>query len=188
MTAQRKMKLGLLLATGGQHLAAWRHATGHPEAGLSLDHYRKLVAIAERGKFDLAFIADTQGLRDWPPEVFSSIARNSFQLEPLTLMSALAPLTSHIGLALTASTTYAQPYRLARQMASLDLMSGGRAAWNVVTSTQNSEARNFGHDAQFSHAERYARATEFVHVVRGLWGTSNTALLLVIFTSQRALN
>lgn len=170
---RRQMKLGLLMATGGQHLAAWRHTTGHPDAGVNIDHYRQLVQLAERAKFDLAFIADTVGLRDWPLEAVCRAAHNSFQLEPVTLMSALASYTTRIGLAMTMSTTYTQPYRIARQLASLDLISGGRAAWNVVTSTQTNEASNFGHSALFSHAERYARATEFVKVVKGLWSTSD---------------
>jgi FMN-dependent oxidoreductase (nitrilotriacetate monooxygenase family) len=175
---RRRMNLGVLMHTAGQHIAAWRHPDGHPEAVTDFTYHRRLVDIAERGKFDFVFVADVLGVKDWPLEVSTRAAHLGLVFEPMTLMSALAAVTSHIGFVVTASTTYCQPYQVARQFASLDLISGGRAAWNVVTSTQDNEARNFGLKEQVAHDERYVRAGEFVDVVRGLWGTSTPGVYL----------
>lgn len=158
----RQMKLGLFLAPGGHHMAAWRHPEAYPD-GVSVKSYLNFAQIAERGCFDLLFVAD----------VFSFSPRakrvDAFRLEPLTLLSALAMTTSKIGLVATATTSFNEPYNVARKFASLDHISGGRAGWNIVTSSAN-EAPNFGIDELSEHAERYRRADEFTQVVRGLWG------------------
>ena len=172
------MKLGVLLHTGGQHIAAWRHPDGIPAAGFDMGYFQQLASTAERAKMDFLFIADVLGVRDGPMELLARSAQLTFVAEPLTLMSALSATTSNIGLVVTASTTYSHPYTVARQMASLDLISNGRGAWNIVTSTQNSEAANFGLETTLDHAERYARAAEFVEVVRGLWKTVEPGLLI----------
>jgi len=157
----RQMKLGLFLAPGGHHMAAWRHPEVYPD-GVSVKTYLRFAEIAERGCFDLLFVAD----------VFSFSPRakrvDAFRLEPLTLLSALAMTTSKIGLVATATTSFNEPYNVARKFASLDHISGGRAGWNIVTSSAN-EAPNFGIDELSEHAERYRRADEFTQVVRGLW-------------------
>ncbi len=157
----RQMKLGLFLAPGGHHMAAWRHPDAYRD-GVNIKSYLNFAEIAERGCFDLLFVAD----------VFSFSPRakrvDAFRLEPLTLLSALAMTTSKIGLVATATTSFNEPYNVARKFASLDHISGGRAGWNIVTSSAN-EAPNFGVDELSEHAERYRRADEFTHVVRGLW-------------------
>ena len=157
----RQMKLGLFLAPGGHHMAAWRHPEAYPD-GVSVKTYLRFAEIAERGCFDLLFVAD----------VFSFSPRakrvDAFRLEPLTLLSALAMTTSKIGLVATATTSFNEPYNVARKFASLDHISSGRAGWNIVTSSAN-EAPNFGIDELSEHAERYRRADEFTKVVIGLW-------------------
>jgi N-acetyl-S-(2-succino)cysteine monooxygenase len=157
----RQMKLGLFLAPGGHHMAAWRHPDAYPD-GVSIKTYVRFAELAERGCFDMLFVADVFS--------FSPRARrvDAFRLEPLTLLSALAMRTEKIGLVATVTTSYNEPYNVARKFASLDHISGGRAGWNIVTSSAN-EAPNFGFDQLSDHAERYRRADEFTQVVRGLW-------------------
>lgn len=174
----RMMKLGVLVQTGGQHIAAWRHPDGNPAAGFDLGYHQRLAATAERAKMDFLFVADVMGVRDGPVDILARSAQLTFVMEPLTLMAALSATTRNIGFIVTASTTYSQPYSVARQMASLDLVSGGRAAWNVVTSTQDSEAANFGLAGVIDHSERYARATEFVQAVLGLWDSAGPGLFI----------
>ena len=127
-----------------------------------------LAQTAERGKFDLMFLADALAVRDAPMEVLSRWPQYTVYFEPLTLLSGIAVATKHLGLVATASTSYSAPYNIARAYASLDHISGGRAGWNVVTSGGASVAANFNKQ-QFAHDERYERATEFAEVVRGLW-------------------
>ncbi len=140
-------------------------------AANSIAYYADIARLAERGLFDLFFVADTPATRTDSLEAWSRypLFMNSF--EPITLLSALAGATSRIGLGGTATTSFFEPYNLARQFASLDHLSGGRAAWNVVTSANAYVAKNFGLDALPPHAERYARAREFVDVVTALWDT-----------------
>ena len=158
----RQMKLGLFLAPGGHHMAAWRHPDAYPD-GVSLKTYVRFAQIAERGLFDMLFVADVFSLTP------AGKRADSFRLEPLTLLSALAMMTERIGLVATATTSFNEPYNVARKFASLDHISGGRAGWNIVTSSSPLEAYNFGYDAHFEHADRYRRADEFTQVVRGLW-------------------
>lgn len=162
----RQLKLGAFLMAGGHHVAAWRHPEAPADAGLDVRHYKRLAQIAEAAKFDALFVADSVAApRD---EIASRMARSTY-FEPLTLLSALSAVTEHIGLIATATTSYNEPYHVARKFASLDHLSGGRAGWNLVTSDNAAEAQNFGRDQHISHAERYSRAREFHQVVTGLW-------------------
>jgi N-acetyl-S-(2-succino)cysteine monooxygenase len=168
MTSQRSLRLGASVKGLGYHPDGWRFPGMPTTADLSF--YRDMADTAQRGLFDLIFIPDRLAVRafDTPPGAVGR-ASTVTDLEPLTVLAALAPLTSHIGLVATMSTSFHEPFHIARFFASLDHISGGRAAWNVVTSTLDDEARNFGQDAMPSKAERYARANEAVDVVARLW-------------------
>ncbi|UXT52164.1 LLM class flavin-dependent oxidoreductase [Agrobacterium tumefaciens] len=160
-TRKRQMHLGLFLQGAGHHVSGWRHPDA--EAGSeNLDLLTRVTKMAEAAKFDMVFLADglTSGVDAHP----SMIAR----FEPLTLLAALAMVTDKIGLAATASTTYGEPYHTARAFASIDHLSHGRAAWNIVTTSYARTAANFSKDHP-EHDERYAVAEEYVNVVRGLW-------------------
>ncbi|KUY55216.1 LLM class flavin-dependent oxidoreductase [Burkholderia sp. RF2-non_BP3] len=164
------LHLGAFLYPTGHHIAAWRHPDSHADAGVDFRHYVRLAQAAEAAKFDLVFLADGVGTRGDDVEFLSRTAHSYVaQFEPLTLLSALAAVTERIGLVGTASTSFNEPFHIARKFASLDHISGGRAGWNLVTSSSVHEARNFNRDAHFEHGERYARAEEFADVVRGLW-------------------
>ncbi len=171
-TPPEVLHLGIYIQVPGSHAAGWRH----PEAATraqDFDLIRRIALTAERGKFDFVFFADSYGAR--PEGHPSMVAR----FEPLTLLGALAATTSHIGIGATASTTYCQPFHLARAFASIDHLSGGRAAWNVVTGSVPGDAVNFGTKAHPAHDDRYAIAEEFVDVVNGLWdGWDDDALVL----------
>ncbi|MEW2285656.1 LLM class flavin-dependent oxidoreductase [Streptomyces sp. NPDC047841] len=162
MTA-RRLHLNAFLMNTGHHEASWRLPESDPYAHVELSHYVRLARIAERGTFDSLFLADG-------PQLWSNLAqRPAGALEPLTLLTALATATEHIGLIATASTSYNSPYNLARRFASLDIVSGGRAGWNIVTTAGQEAARNFGLADEPPHAERYARAAEFLDVALKLW-------------------
>jgi FMN-dependent oxidoreductase (nitrilotriacetate monooxygenase family) len=157
------LHLNAFLMSTGHHEASWRLPESDPLANTDLDHYRNLARIAERGTMDSLFLADS-------PALFSSVGRRpSGGIEPLTLLTALATVTEHIGLIATASTSYNSPYNLARRFASLDHVSGGRAGWNVVTTATIDAARNFGLDELPTHAQRYERAAEFLDASFKLW-------------------
>jgi FMN-dependent oxidoreductase (nitrilotriacetate monooxygenase family) len=159
----RTLHLNAFLMNTGHHEASWRLPESDPYAHVDLAHHVDLARIAERGTFDSLFLADG-------PQLWSNLAqRPAGALEPLTLLTALATATEHIGLIATASTSYNSPYNLARRFASLDIVSGGRAGWNIVTTAGAEAARNFGLDAEPAHAERYARAAEFLDVALKLW-------------------
>jgi len=164
----RQMKLGLFLWATGHHIAAWRHPKAHVTAGIDIDHYIQLARTAEAAKFDMIFCEDAAGLREANVNIASQTSR-SIGFEPISLLSALAAQTERIGLVSTASTSYNEPYGLARTFASLDNLSGGRAGWNLVTSASPIEAANFGATGLRPHADRYARAREFATVIAGLW-------------------
>ena len=152
-----------------------------PTARLRVEHYVRSAQIAERGKLDMIFFADGAGIRqgDTPQGSLSRTGRDMIELEPMTLLPALAMVTSHVGLVTTASTTYNEPYNLARKFATLDLISNGRAGWNVVASWSEHEAQNFGLETTLDYDTRYARSAEFVEVVKGLWdGWEDGALVL----------
>ncbi len=169
-TKQRKMKLGMFMREAGHHIAAWRLPEAPPSPGNNLAHNVEIARLAERGLFDMLFWADSAGIWGGDKEALSRICRVAW-IEPLTLLAAFAMATKHIGLVCTASTTYEQPFNLARRFASLDVMSGGRVGWNLVTSANQAEAQNFGRDSHMPKAERYRRAREFAEVVLGLWNS-----------------
>ncbi len=171
MTAPRpdRMKLGAFFHPTGHHVAAWLHPGAQLDAGTNFAHYLSLAQTAERGMFDLMFLADSLAVRGGRMEALSRWPQYMAYFEPITLLSAIACATQHIGLVATASTSYSEPYNTARMFASLDHISAGRAGWNVVTSQSGAVARNFGREDHFGHDERYARADEFADVVKGLW-------------------
>src|SRR5882672_6536666 len=160
---KRQLRLNLFIASRGHHEASWRHPDASPLALTDIRYFQDLAQRAEKARFDSIFLADqlalggdvAQAARTW--------------LEPITVLAAVAVATSRIGLIATASTTYTEPFNLARQFASIDHISNGRAAWNIVTSWLATAARNFGGEGQVSHTDRYARGEEFMTVVKALW-------------------
>ncbi len=164
---RRLILAAFLFHPGGAHVSGWRHATAEPHRHVDIDYYARFAETAERGVFDTIFLAD--GLYFWDRFPSGVDHYGQTRLEPLTLLSALAARTRHIGLAATVSTSYNEPYHVARALASLDHLSRGRAAWNLVTSRYDEEARNFGGDDHLDHALRYERGAEFVDVVQQLW-------------------
>lgn len=163
------MKLGLFVEPYGRHIAAWRHPNARKMQGVTFANFAEMAQMAERAKFDFLFIADTNNV--WEDMGFFSRSERGAVLDPLQLLAALSVVTNNIGLISTTSTTYTQPYQVARTFASLDQLSGGRAGWNLVTSMFPGEAKNFSMPKQMAHADRYARAEEFVEVVLGLWSS-----------------
>ncbi|HEY0032704.1 MAG TPA: NtaA/DmoA family FMN-dependent monooxygenase, partial [Devosia sp.] len=163
----RKIRLGAFLPGGGQHIAAWRHPDQPADGATSFEFHKELAQTAERGLFDAYFLADSLAIAFGGGIEGGNAKVAGF--EPVTLFSALAPLTHNLGFIATASTTYEEPYNLARKFASLDLISKGRAGWNVVTTATESAAHNFNLDSQHPHAFRYKRAAEHVEVVKKLW-------------------
>jgi FMN-dependent oxidoreductase (nitrilotriacetate monooxygenase family) len=164
-----QMHLGAFFHPTGHHVASWLHPDAQIDAGTNFRHYVELAQMSERAKFDLMFLADALAVRDGNLEPLSRWPQYMAYFEPITLLSGIAGLTERIGLVSTATTSYNEPYNVARKFASLDHISGGRAGWNVVTSANISEAFNFGREAHFEHGERYDRALEFTEVVFGLW-------------------
>jgi len=162
--ANRQMHLGVFVLGTGNHSAGWRYE-GATASNCSWPVLQTIARTAERGKFDLFFISD--GLATDPGDHPSFVSR----LEPMTLLAALGAVTRHIGLGATVSTSFGEPFHVARAFASLDHLSGGRAAWNVVTSTNSAAPLNFSRERPYEHDLRYEIATEFVEVVRGLWDT-----------------
>lgn len=160
---QRQLHLNLFIQSRGHHEASWRHPASSPLALTDIRYYQDLACRAEAALFDSIFFADQLALGDDAAES----ART--WLEPITVLSAIAVATSRIGLIATASTTYTEPFNLARQFASLDHISNGRVAWNIVTSWLATAARNFGGAGPLTHAERYERGEEFMTVVKALW-------------------
>jgi N-acetyl-S-(2-succino)cysteine monooxygenase len=171
MAARKQIALATLVQPNGNHLAAWLAPGAQPDAGTDIAWWQRIAQIAEAGKFDLFFIADTPTVRTDHMRIWSHAPTFMNQLEPLTLLSAVAGATKRIGLGATVSTSFSEPYNVARFFASLDHISGGRSAWNVVTSANDYAARNFGHAKLPPHGERYERAAEFVEVVKKLWNS-----------------
>jgi FMN-dependent oxidoreductase (nitrilotriacetate monooxygenase family) len=163
------LRLGLLLTATGAHFGSWRLLESRPQDAFTLEHYSGIARIAERGLLDFLFIADTLALYPNKNPGTHGHAPLISHLEPFTLLSALAAVTHHLGLAGSATTTYNHPYHVARILASLDHISGGRAAWNLITSGNPAEAWNFGLKEHPDDVERYERAAEFADVVTGLW-------------------
>lgn len=151
----------------GIHTGAWRYPGAFPDGNFNFEHQRTLARTLERGCFDAIFLADSLATLQMPTGALKRSATVT-SFDPLTLLPALAAVTEHIGLIATASTTYNDPYHIARKFSSLDHISGGRSGWNIVTSVNPKEALNFGLD-DLEHGKRYARAKEFYQVVRDLW-------------------
>jgi alkanesulfonate monooxygenase SsuD/methylene tetrahydromethanopterin reductase-like flavin-dependent oxidoreductase (luciferase family) len=160
---RRELHLNLSIHSRGHHEAAWRHPASSELAPTDIEYYQSLAQRAEAALFDSIFFADqlalggdvAQAPRTW--------------LEPITVLAAIATVTKRVGLIATASTTYTEPFNLARQFASVDHISKGRAAWNIVTSWLATAAENYGGSGQVSHADRYSRGEEFMEVVKDLW-------------------
>lgn len=165
-----QMKLGMFYWPCGHHIAAWRHPDGVPNSGENMAHLIELAKLSEDGLFDMFFMADS--LTFWRADL-DAMSRDSHcaWIEPFSTMVALAQHTTHLGLVCTSTTTYDQPYLLARRFASLDIASGGRGGWNLITSGNRKEAASFGADEHLEKGARYRRAREFAHVVRGLWNS-----------------
>ena len=168
MGNRKELKLGAFIWPTGHHIGAWRHPNAPADAGVNFSHFVEVARIAERGLFDMLFFADQAAIFQDSRE---NLTRTAYlvRIEPFALLSALATVTKNIGLICTATTTYDEPYHIARRFASLDLISGGRSGWNVVTSANPAEAQNFNREVHVEHDERYRRAWEFVDVVKGLW-------------------
>lgn len=163
MTTRKKLKFGAIIHGVGGNISAWRHPEIPADASVSLPFYVKAAQKAEEGLFDLVFIADGLYINE------KSIPHFLNRFEPITILSALAAVTQKIGLVGTLSTSYSEPFTVARQFGSLDQISGGRAGWNVVTSPLEGSARNYGKTEHPSHDERYKIAEEYLEVARGLW-------------------
>ncbi|MGW2017088.1 LLM class flavin-dependent oxidoreductase [Streptomyces sp. NPDC001927] len=172
-TSPRHLHLNAFLMNAGHHDAAWRHPRTQPARVTDLRYFQHLAQTAERGLLDSVFLAD--GLALWGNARYNALGG----FEPLTLLSALAAVTEHVGLIATVSTTFNEPFHTARKFASLDHISGGRAGWNIVTSGTVNEARNFGQEEHLEHRLRYERAREFVDVTTKLWDSwEDDAILL----------
>jgi FMN-dependent oxidoreductase (nitrilotriacetate monooxygenase family) len=163
-----QLHLGAFMRPVSIHTAAWRYPGAWPDANFNHAHLRRFARTLERAKFDVFFMADHLAVLNMPIEGLKRSATVT-SFDPFILLPALAAVTEHIGLIATASTTYNEPYHIARKFASLDHLSNGRAGWNVVTSGNPHEAMNFGLDEHLEHATRYRRAHEFIDVVTGLW-------------------
>lgn len=165
MSKQRQLKFGALIHGVGGNISGWRHHDVQADASVSLEFYKEQAQKAEEGKFDLVFIADGVYINE------KSIPHFLNRFEPLTILSALAAVTSHIGLIGTVSTSYSEPFTVARQFASLDQISQGRGGWNVVTTPLESTALNYNKTIEEhpDHAKRYRIASEYLQVVKGLW-------------------
>jgi FMN-dependent oxidoreductase (nitrilotriacetate monooxygenase family) len=172
MTMPRRkdqIKLGAFIHPTGNHVAAWLHPDSQIDAGVNFRHYVELAQTAERAKFDLMFVADAVATRDGNLDALKRWPQYMAYFDPTMLMAGLAAVTNHLGLVATATASFNEPYNIARRFASLDLMSGGRAGWNVVTGSSTAEAYNFNRDALDEHDKRYEKADEFVEICRGLW-------------------
>lgn len=171
--SKRQLHLNVFLMNTGHHEASWRHQNTEPENITDIRYFQRIAQIAEKAKFDSLFLAD--GLA-----VSQNIKHGAFVgLEPFTLLSALAAVTEHIGLIGTVSTTYNEPFHVARKFASLDHISKGRAGWNIVTSGNSFEASNFSKDTHLEHSKRYERAKEFLDVTTSLWDSWEDEAIII---------
>jgi len=168
MTGSRQMRLGAFMRPVGIHTAWWRYPGAWPDANFNLKHLIRFAQKLEEGRFDAWFMADHLGVLNMPMAALKRSATVT-SFDPLTLLPVLAMATEHLGLIATASTTFEPAYTIARRFASLDHISGGRAAWNLVTTSNPDTALNFGLTEHMEHGERYRRAREFFDVVTGLW-------------------
>ncbi len=163
MATTRQLRLGTILQGASGNMSAWRHPAAVADASINFEFVKETARKAEQGKLDFLFVADGLYINE------KSIPHFLNRFEPLTVLSALASLTTHLGLVGTLSTSYSEPFTVARQFASLDHLSNGRAGWNVVTSPLEGSAKNFSRDKHPEHALRYRIADEYLDVVKGLW-------------------
>ncbi|WP_069865897.1 LLM class flavin-dependent oxidoreductase [Pseudomonas citronellolis] len=168
MAAQRQLKLGAFMRPVSIHTGAWRYPGAYRDANFNFEHLKRFAQTLERGRFDAFFMADHLALLKMPLEALKR-SHTATSFEPFTLLSALSQVTERIGLVATASTSFEEPFHVARRFASLDHLSGGRAGWNIVTTSNPDAALNFGLDEHLEHDRRYQRAREFYDVVTGLW-------------------
>ena len=168
MTTPRQLRLGAFMRPVSIHTGAWRYPGSYPDANFNFAHLKRFAQTLERARFDAFFMADHLAVLNMPVDALKR-SHTVTSFEPFTLLSALAGATEHIGLIATGSTTFDAPYHIARRFASLDHISGGRAGWNIVTTSNPDAALNFGLEEHMEHGERYARAREFYDVVTGLW-------------------
>ncbi len=168
MPAQRQLKLGAFMRPVSIHTGAWRYLGAQRDANFNFEHLKRYAQALERARFDAFFMADHLALLNMPIEALKR-SHTATSFEPFTLLSALSQVTERLGLVATASTTFDEPFHVARRFASLDHLSQGRAGWNIVTTSNPDAALNFGRTEQPDHARRYARAREFYDVVTGLW-------------------
>jgi FMN-dependent oxidoreductase (nitrilotriacetate monooxygenase family) len=168
MATERRLRLGAFMRPVSIHTAWWRYPGAYPDANFNFAHLKRFAQTLERGCFDAFFMADHLAVLNMP---MAALKRSGTvtSFDPQTLLPALAAVTERIGLIATGSTTFNEPYHVARFFASLDHLSGGRAGWNVVTTSNPDAALNFGREEHLEHAERYLRAREFYEVVTGLW-------------------
>ncbi|MCW5567037.1 MAG: LLM class flavin-dependent oxidoreductase, partial [Dokdonella sp.] len=168
MSATRQLRLGAFMRPVSIHTAAWRYPGAWSDANFNFPRLKRLTQTLEHGKFDAFFMADHLAVLNMPMDALKRSATVT-SFDPPTLLPALAAVTEHIGLIATGSTTFDAPYHVARRFASLDHLSGGRAGWNIVTTSNPDAALNFGLEEHMEHDERYRRAREFYDVVTGLW-------------------
>src|ERR1700687_4780550 len=168
MSSTRQLRLGAFMRPASIHTGAWRYPGAWPDMNFNFAHIKRAIQTLERGKFDAFFMADHMAVLNMPMDALKR-SHTSTSFEPFTLLSALSQVTERIGLVATGSTTFDAPYHIARRFASLDWLSGGRAGWNIVTTSNPDAALNFGLEDHMEHAERYKRAPEFYDVVTGLW-------------------
>jgi alkanesulfonate monooxygenase len=168
MSSARQLRLGAFMRPASIHTGAWRYPGAWPDMNFNFAHIKRCIQTLERAKFDAFFMADHMAVLNMPVDALKR-SHTVTSFEPFTLLSALSQVTEHIGLMATGSTTFDAPYHIARRFASLDHISGGRAGWNIVTTSNPDAALNFGLEEHMEHSERYRRAREFYDVVTGLW-------------------
>src|SRR5271169_4829227 len=168
MASSRQLHLGAFMRPASIHTGAWRYPGAWPDMNFNYPHLKQSIQALERAKFDAFFMADHMAVLNMPMDALKR-SHTATSFERFTLLSALSQVTERIGLVATGSTTFDAPYHVARRFASLDHISGGRAGWNIVTTSNPDAALNFGLDEHMEHAERYKRAREFYDVVTGLW-------------------
>src|ERR1700744_4187334 len=168
MASARQLHLGAFMRPASIHTGAWRYPGAWPDMNFNLAHLKQCIRTLERAKFDAFFMADHMAVLNMPMDALKR-SHTATSFEPFTLLSALSQVTERIGLVATGSTTFDEPYHIARRFASLDHLSNGRAGWNIVTTSNPDAALNFGFDEHLEHDERYRRAREFYDVVTGLW-------------------
>jgi alkanesulfonate monooxygenase SsuD/methylene tetrahydromethanopterin reductase-like flavin-dependent oxidoreductase (luciferase family) len=171
MNPTRELHLGVFIYPGGHHIAAWRHPAMQAERITQLGYYRDCAEIAERGKFDMFFVGDALNAREREGRIMGQVAINN--LDPVSIVAAIAAATRHIGLVATLSTTYNEPAAIAAKFATLDHLSLGRAGWNVVTTLDDKAARNFSRTQALEKTLRYERAAAFIDTVTALWDSAD---------------